>query len=61
MTSFHFVTFVIICLLFDIDAFMYVFANAGMGKTGEDNRTELDRWKIIPRMLRNVTVRNIQV
>ncbi|KAH8082472.1 oxidoreductase [Cristinia sonorae] len=42
------------------DAFMYVFACAGSGKTGLANRAELERWRIIPRMLRDVTVRNVQ-
>ncbi|TCD65774.1 hypothetical protein EIP91_002213 [Steccherinum ochraceum] len=42
------------------NAFMYVFANAGLGKTGEANRAELEKWRIVPRMLRNVTIRNIE-
>ncbi|THH29376.1 hypothetical protein EUX98_g4831 [Antrodiella citrinella] len=42
------------------NAFLYVVANAGLGRTGEANRAELDRWRIVPRMLRNVTIRDVE-
>ncbi|KAF9812184.1 hypothetical protein IEO21_06326 [Rhodonia placenta] len=40
------------------DAFLYVFGSAGTGSTKEENRKEFERWKIVPRVLRNVAGRN---
>lgn len=42
------------------DAFMYVFGNAGTHETYHANRKELNKWKVIPRQLRDVTHRNIE-
>ncbi|KAI0931010.1 hypothetical protein AcW1_007122 [Taiwanofungus camphoratus] len=42
------------------DAFLYVFGSAGTNSTHETNRKEYAKWKIIPRMLRDVTYRNIE-
>ena len=44
-----------------IDAFLYVFGSAGTGSTYHDNLKEFAKWKIVPRMLRDTTVRNIEV
>ncbi|THG99093.1 hypothetical protein EW026_g3182 [Hermanssonia centrifuga] len=41
------------------DAFMYVFGSAGTYAAYAANRQELDKWKIIPRMLRDATVRDL--
>lgn len=43
------------------DAFLYVFGSAGTGSTKEENRKEFERWKIVPRVLRNVAGRNSEV
>lgn len=43
------------------DAFMYVFGNAGTHETFHANRKELNKWKVIPRQLRDVTHRSIEV
>jgi lactate 2-monooxygenase len=40
---------------------MYTFGSAGTGSTYRNNFEALDRWRIIPRMLRNVTHRNLDV
>lgn len=40
---------------------MYVFGNAGTNNTYVANRSELDKWRIVPRMLVDATVRNIEV
>ncbi|KAH9961462.1 FMN-dependent dehydrogenase [Lactifluus volemus] len=40
-------------------AYMYTFGSAGTGSTYRNNFEALDRWRIIPRMLRNVTHRNL--
>ncbi|KZT12186.1 FMN-dependent alpha-hydroxy acid dehydrogenase [Laetiporus sulphureus 93-53] len=42
------------------DAYMYVFGSAGTASTHDHNRREFDKWKIIPRMLRNVTSRKLE-
>ena len=42
-------------------AFLYVFGSAGVWKTYEANRKAFDKWAIIPRMLRDCTVRNLEV
>ena len=42
-------------------AFLYVFGSAGVWKTYEANRKALDKWAIIPRMLRNCTSRSLEV
>lgn len=43
------------------DAFLYVAGSAGNGVADVANRAELDKWKIIPRMLRDATVRDLKV
>ena len=40
---------------------MYVFGSAGVWKTYEANRKAFNKWAIIPRMLRDCTVRNLEV
>lgn len=40
---------------------MYVFGSAGTNSTYAANLAEFGRWKIIPRMLRDATVRNLEV
>ncbi len=40
---------------------MYVFGSAGTYAAYAANRQELDKWKIIPRMLRDATVRDLDV
>ena len=40
---------------------MYTFQSAGHATTEAANRTELDKWKLIPRMLRDATVRDLNV
>ena len=40
---------------------MYVFGNAGTHETFHANRRELNKWKVIPRQLRDVTHRSIEV
>ncbi|KAI0698139.1 oxidoreductase [Cytidiella melzeri] len=40
-------------------AFLYVAASAGNGSADAANRAELDKWKIIPRMLRDATKRDV--
>lgn len=42
------------------DAYMYSFGSAGTGSTDHANRAEFQKWKIIPRMLRNVTARTLE-
>ncbi|KIP02707.1 hypothetical protein PHLGIDRAFT_32097 [Phlebiopsis gigantea 11061_1 CR5-6] len=41
------------------DAFLYVFGSAGNCSADRWNRSELERWRIVPRMLRDATVRNL--
>ncbi|KAI0298144.1 FMN-dependent dehydrogenase [Multifurca ochricompacta] len=41
-------------------AYLYTFGSAGSGSTNTANRVSLDRWQIIPRMLRDATERNIE-
>ncbi|KAH9934291.1 oxidoreductase [Fomitopsis serialis] len=43
------------------DAYMYIFGSAGTGSTTESNREAFKRWKIMPRLLRDVSRRNIEV
>ncbi|KAI0365339.1 FMN-dependent alpha-hydroxy acid dehydrogenase [Pilatotrama ljubarskyi] len=43
-----------------LDAFNYVFGNAGTHETFHANRKELNKWKVIPRQLRDVTYRSIE-
>lgn len=43
------------------DAFLYVFGSAGNCSADHWNRSELEKWRIIPRMLRDATVRNLEV
>ncbi|GJE92619.1 FMN-dependent alpha-hydroxy acid dehydrogenase [Phanerochaete sordida] len=42
------------------DAFLYVFGSAGNGSAERWNRRALDSWRIIPRMLRDATERNLE-
>jgi hypothetical protein len=44
-----------------LDSFLYVFSSAGNCAADIANRQELAKWKIIPRMLRDVTNRNLKV
>ncbi len=39
----------------------YVFGSAGTGGTDRGNRASLDSWRIVPRMLRDVAVRDLRV
>ena len=43
------------------DAFLYVFGSAGNCSADHWNRSELEKWRIVPRMLRDATVRNLKV
>ena len=43
------------------DAVGYVAGSAGDGKTARANRAALDRWQIVPRMLRDVHARDLSV
>jgi isopentenyl diphosphate isomerase/L-lactate dehydrogenase-like FMN-dependent dehydrogenase len=40
---------------------MYTFGNAGTGSTYHNNLKALEQWRIVPRMLRNATHRNLDV
>lgn len=40
------------------EAFTYIAAGAGLGTTVDANRHGFDRWKIVPRMLRDVSARD---
>ena len=42
-------------------AYMYTFGNAGTGSTYRNNLEALQQWRIIPRMLRDATHRNLDV
>jgi isopentenyl diphosphate isomerase/L-lactate dehydrogenase-like FMN-dependent dehydrogenase len=39
----------------------YVFGSAGTGGSERANRTALDAWRIVPRMLRDIAVRDLRV
>ena len=39
----------------------FLFGNAGSGETFRANRSAFARWQIVPRMLRDVTHRDIEV
>jgi lactate 2-monooxygenase len=41
--------------------YFYVAGGAGSGDTMQANRNAFDKWRIVPRMLRDVSQRNIQV
>ena len=43
------------------EAWAYIAGGAGSGATIDANRTALDRWQIVPRMLRDVSVRDLSV
>jgi len=43
------------------EAYAYVAAGAGAGRTMEANRAAFDRWRIVPRMLRDVSTRDSSV
>ena len=43
------------------DAFAYVAGGAGTGRTMAANRDDFDRWRIVPRMLRDVGARDCSV
>ena len=40
---------------------MYIFGSAGSARTYQNNLDALEQWRIIPRMLRNATDRNLEV
>ncbi len=40
---------------------MYTFGSAGTSNTYQSNLDALQQWRIIPRMLRNATNRNLDV
>jgi lactate 2-monooxygenase len=40
---------------------MYTFGSAGSSETYRNNLEALERWRIIPRMLRDTTDRNLEV
>ncbi|VDC07096.1 unnamed protein product [Peniophora sp. CBMAI 1063] len=42
-------------------AFMYTFGSAGLSSTEHANRTALEHWRLVPRMLRDATARNLDV
>lgn len=42
-------------------AFAYIAGGAGIGKTIKNNRSAFDQWKIVPRMLRDVSQRDTSV
>ena len=42
-------------------AYMYTFGSAGTSSTYRNNLEALEQWRIIPRMLRNATDRNLEV
>ncbi|MFE3380442.1 alpha-hydroxy-acid oxidizing protein [Streptomyces anulatus] len=42
-------------------AFGYVSGNAGAGATSRANRLAFDRWRLLPRMLRNTAARDLSV
>ncbi|SBV04569.1 FMN-dependent dehydrogenase, includes L-lactate dehydrogenase and type II isopentenyl diphosphate isomerase [Streptomyces sp. Ncost-T6T-1] len=42
-------------------AYGYVVGDAGTGATGRGNRAAFDRWRVVPRMLRGVTRRDLEV
>lgn len=44
---------------FATDAFAYVAGSAGTESTARGNRAAFDRWQIVPRFLRNVSVRDL--
>ena len=48
-------------LNYELDSFLYVFSSAGNCAADVGNRKELEKWKIIPRMLRDATNRSIKV
>ncbi|MEP6479649.1 MAG: alpha-hydroxy-acid oxidizing protein [Rhodoglobus sp.] len=43
------------------DAWAYVAGSAGAEVTAADNRRALDRWQIVPRMLRDVSARDLSI
>jgi lactate 2-monooxygenase len=43
------------------DAFAYVAGSAGREKTADANAAAFDAWRIVPRMLRNVSLRDLSV
>ena len=40
---------------------MYTFGSAGLSSTEYANRTALEHWRLVPRMLRDATTRNLDV
>ncbi|EIN12180.1 oxidoreductase [Punctularia strigosozonata HHB-11173 SS5] len=42
------------------EAYMYTFGSAGTSSTERANRKAFETWRIVPRMLRDATVRNIE-
>jgi isopentenyl-diphosphate delta-isomerase len=45
----------------DPEAYAYVAGGAGAERTARNNRTAFDRWRIVPRMLRDVAERDLSV
>jgi len=43
------------------DAFAYIAGGAGIGRTLQANRDAFERWRIVPRMLRDVSTRDTSV
>jgi hypothetical protein len=41
-------------------AYLYTLKSAGTCSTDDANRKAFDRWKLVPRVLNNVTLRNIE-
>lgn len=43
------------------DAYLYVFGSAGTNSTERFNREAFSEWRIVPRMLHDATLRNVDV
>ncbi|EPQ54842.1 FMN-dependent alpha-hydroxy acid dehydrogenase [Gloeophyllum trabeum ATCC 11539] len=43
-----------------LDAYMYIFGSAGTSSTHHANRKAFDRWRLVPRMLRDATERSLE-
>lgn len=41
-------------------AYLYALKSAGTCSTDDANRKAFERWKIVPRMLNNATLRNVE-
>ena len=49
------------CYYYTTDAFLYSFCSAGEGHANVANVAEVNKWKLIPRMLRDATKRSLDV